>query len=320
VVPLYAQEIPSWLDFLSGAWDDAISGLETLLDAQAGGAHYEAVWAHGVRALIAGHRDDRIGAARHLAAAPAVDLHNLPNNSFYLLRAKALVAERAGRAADGLALLVPPAGPDYLDGLAGRGQFLDDVVRLALSVGDAETARIATRTAEAIAGETSAPAGQIIALRCRGLLDGRPDLLDDAVARCRAAMIPLRLATTLEDRAVVHAGYGDLEAARGSFLEAVDIYDRLGAAWDTMRADARLRPLGVRRGQRGPRRRAAVGWQSLTPTELTVARLVATGLSNPDIAADLYLSRRTVQTHVSHILIKLGARSRQEIARVATSQ
>jgi len=86
-----------------------------------------------------------------------------------------------------------------------------------------------------------------------------------------------------------------------------------------MRADARLRPLGVRRGQRGRRRRTTTGWQALTPTELTVAGLVSAGLSNPDIAGELFLSRRTVQTHVSHILAKIGARSRQEIAKAAAA-
>jgi DNA-binding NarL/FixJ family response regulator len=63
----------------------------------------------------------------------------------------------------------------------------------------------------------------------------------------------------------------------------------------------------------------AHGWEALTPTERLVAGLVALGRSNPDIATELVLSRSTVQTHVSHILAKLGARSRMEIARHALS-
>jgi DNA-binding NarL/FixJ family response regulator len=53
----------------------------------------------------------------------------------------------------------------------------------------------------------------------------------------------------------------------------------------------------------------------LTAAERTVAELVARGLSNPDIANELFLSRRTVQTHVSHILRKLGHASRVDIIR-----
>jgi DNA-binding CsgD family transcriptional regulator len=68
----------------------------------------------------------------------------------------------------------------------------------------------------------------------------------------------------------------------------------------------------------GPHRRhPASGWEALTPTEIRVAYLVADGRSNPDIAGELFLSRNTVQTHVSHILAKLGARSRAEIMRAA---
>lgn len=63
------------------------------------------------------------------------------------------------------------------------------------------------------------------------------------------------------------------------------------------------------------RHRPATGWDALTPTEQKIARLVAKGLSNPDIASQLFLSRNTVQTHISHILTKFSARSRVEIAR-----
>ena len=86
------------------------------------------------------------------------------------------------------------------------------------------------------------------------------------------------------------------------------------------RAGTRLRPYGIRVGARGPRRRATTGWEALTRTELAVAHLVAEGRSNPDIAVELFLSRGTVQCHVSHILTKLKLRSRAEIAREAMKQ
>ena len=73
------------------------------------------------------------------------------------------------------------------------------------------------------------------------------------------------LANTLEDAAVVLAGRGDKAAARAAYAEAIDLYSFVGAVWDLRRADARLRPLGLRR-QRAPRRRATTGWEALTPT------------------------------------------------------
>src|SRR5207244_3443900 len=56
------------------------------------------------------------------------------------------------------------------------------------------------------------------------------------------------------------------------------------------------------------------GWENLTKAEAKVAELVAEGLSNPDIARHLFISRRTVQSHVSHALEKLGLSSRVELA------
>jgi len=76
----------------------------------------------------------------------------------------------------------------------------------------------------------------------------------------------------------------------------------------------------VQRG-RGERKRPASGWESLTPTEHEVVVLVSEGLGNKDIAEKMFISPRTVQTHLTHVYAKLGLTSRiqliQEAARHA---
>jgi predicted ATPase/class 3 adenylate cyclase/DNA-binding CsgD family transcriptional regulator len=68
---------------------------------------------------------------------------------------------------------------------------------------------------------------------------------------------------------------------------------------------------------RGERKRPATGWASLTPAELDVVRLVAEGLTNNDIAARLFVSPRTVQTHLTHVYNKLGGTSRVQLVQEA---
>ena len=108
------------------------------------------------------------------------------------------------------------------------------------------------------------------------------------------------------------------EDARAALNEAVGRYEGMGARWDTRRAEGRLRPYGIRRGVRGRRAaRPTSGWAALTPTEVKIAALVARGDSTADIARGMFLSRRTVQTYISHILTKLDASSRVDIVREA---
>jgi DNA-binding CsgD family transcriptional regulator len=69
---------------------------------------------------------------------------------------------------------------------------------------------------------------------------------------------------------------------------------------------------------RGERKRPAFGWGSLTPTELEVVRHVAQGLTNPEIARRLFVSRSTVKTHLAHIFAKVGVSTRAELTAQAT--
>jgi len=84
-------------------------------------------------------------------------------------------------------------------------------------------------------------------------------------------------------------------------------------------APARMQPdLRGRSGSRLPR--PAVGWSSLTEAELSVVRLAAEGLTNADVAARLFLSRYTVETHLKHVFVKLGVQSRAELAALTASR
>jgi DNA-binding NarL/FixJ family response regulator len=95
-------------------------------------------------------------------------------------------------------------------------------------------------------------------------------------------------------------------------LPAVDGFDGLGATPWADRARAELRATGESTHRRDP---AALA--ELTPQELQVARLVAEGLSNKEVAAQLFLSRRTIGARVRSVFSKLGVTSRTQLARHA---
>jgi DNA-binding NarL/FixJ family response regulator len=68
---------------------------------------------------------------------------------------------------------------------------------------------------------------------------------------------------------------------------------------------------------RGERKRPTTGWASLTPTERAVVQLVFEGLGNKDIGTRLFISPRTVQTHLTHVYTKLGLTSRVQLVQEA---
>ncbi len=305
------------LYFDTGEWDDALAELDQA--SAAADQAYTRQLVHGMFALIAGHRGDRETAAERLRLIDDSDIYSSPLSAHFVLLARSLAAEQDGRLAEAAAVLAECLAPDLAARMPGVCVVLAPLARLALAAGDSETAGQAARLAEAEAETQGEPVPLKVAFaeHCRGLADGDLSLVLSAADYYRAAGRPFNLARALEDAAVLAAGRGEVAAAQGHLAEAAGIYAELGAAWNVERAAGRLAPFGVRPGRAAYRGRPARGWEALTPTEVKVAYLVADGRSNPDVAAELFLSRNTVQTHVSHILAKLGARSRAEIIREA---
>jgi DNA-binding CsgD family transcriptional regulator/tetratricopeptide (TPR) repeat protein len=309
--------------YWTGRWDDAIAELSSV-DEDGPGITYAGlrergptVLRHGVAALLALRRDDPTTASAHISAGSAFPMETVADreNRDFLLAARALAAERDGA----LRLAVSTFG-EILDRRPGEmtliHQWLPDLVRVSLAADDRAAARSAVEASRCEAASEAEPGRAAAArLRCEGLFGDDPAQLRAAVEHYRAAGPAVELAGALEDLAVVLAGR-DTAACRAALNEAVALYGGFGATWDIRRTDARLRRRGVRRGVHRTRRpRAGTGWAALTDTERRVALLIAEGRSTPDIASTMFLSRRTVQTHVSRVLAKLELHSRVEIAR-----
>jgi predicted ATPase/class 3 adenylate cyclase/DNA-binding CsgD family transcriptional regulator len=90
------------------------------------------------------------------------------------------------------------------------------------------------------------------------------------------------------------------------------------AAWEDGAALSIDDAIAYAQRGRGERKRPPSGWASLTPTELDVVRLVSEGLGNKDIGNRLFISPRTVQTHLTHVYAKLGLTSRMQLVHEAT--
>jgi DNA-binding CsgD family transcriptional regulator/tetratricopeptide (TPR) repeat protein len=314
------------LRYWLGHWDDALAELSSDEDDAPGLTYtflregWPALLVHGVAALIAGRRDQRTTADQHLRAGLALPILRLSDreNRDFLLAAHAVALEQrgeTGQAMHALAAILPRQHGE----MTLTHQWLPDLVRLAIAAGDRQVARTAARACQQEAtAETRQARAAAASLRCHGLLESDPVPLRDAVAHYRTVGPAVELPAALEDLAAVLAGRGQESEARAALDEAVSLYEGLNARWDIRRANGRLRPYGIRRGARGPRRpRAASGWEALTPTEVKIAALVARGDSNSEIARGMFLSRRTVQTYISHILAKLGAKGRVDIVREA---
>jgi DNA-binding CsgD family transcriptional regulator len=136
----------------------------------------------------------------------------------------------------------------------------------------------------------------------------------DAAGRFTAVGRHLAAAMALADAGIMSVERGGPDG-RAWLDEAIAVLTAMRA--EAVVADLRRRSAAAAARPAGRLHRTVSGWDSLTGAELRVVTLAATGVSNKEIARQLWLSPHTVGTHVRHALEKLGLRSRVEMARQA---
>ena len=230
-----------------------------------------------------------------------------------------------GHADQGAELLVAKAGGNELRLIGGgwRARYLELLTRCFLAAGRRAEAERAAETAQACAETVGLPMAAAMAELAGAALALDAGDAARAAERSRAAAAVLEqagdrfdaaMARLLAGRAFSEAGEQDTAAIE---LEiAVSAFDSFGSTRYRDQAERELRKLGRSTPRRSrPGNADGTGVATLSERELQVGRLVVDRKTNPEIAAELFLSLKTVESHLRNIFRKLDVHSRVEVAR-----
>ncbi|MEV5831345.1 AAA family ATPase [Spirillospora sp. NPDC052242] len=294
-----------------GRHREALTGAaEGLRIAEDTGQHRIRVYLETVLALIAAIEGDEARCAELTAEALA---RGVPPSDVHAAAARSLLDLGLGRHEEALRRLADVvAGPNRQGAIAS----LPDLVEAAVRSGRPDDGRDAAAWYAEWAAQVRQPWAEAVALRCHALL-GPDDEAEETYTRAlelhRESKVPF-------ERARTELLYGEWlrrarrrNDARAVLHAALERFERLGAAPWAERARTELRAAGESLGDgAAPDDLAA----RLTPQELQVVRMAATGMSNREIGAQLFLSPRTVGYHLYKAYPKLGVASRGELARL----
>ena len=309
----------AWAEIHLGDWPAATGAAEEghRLAVEAA----QPIWAARARAaqaMLASMRGEEEGAEALAAEAErAVLATGVSAVLAEVAHARGLTALGSGRTGDAyghLRRMFDPADPAHH--YMKRYLAIGDLAEAAARGGDRGEARLALEEAELAASKTSAPRLHV------GLRYARAALADDDVAE---PLFHDALAVDLTrwpfDRARLLLLFGGwlrrqrrASESRSPLRNAAAAFDALSIVSWGDRARQELRASGET-----SRRRSVASWDQLSPQELQIARLAAKGLSNREIGEKLYLSHRTVGSHLYRVFPKLGITSRAQLERALTA-
>ncbi len=258
-------------------------------------------------------------ARRHVQEGDALLRRGVSWTGQFLAWGGAAVDHMAGdHAAASARLIGAGLAAGALDVVAMDHGLAAELVRMLLVAGEFARAERFRALAERVARlNPTATALRASALHCRGLTSSDGALLGQAAREYATPPFAPAQAAACEHAGDAAARGGAPAEAQALLEQSRSLRDAVGADLDVARIDARLRSLGVRRRRPAPRSDESSGWASLTAAEARIAGLVAEGLSNPEIAARLFISRHTVESHLKHIYAKLRIGSRVQLATLA---
>jgi DNA-binding CsgD family transcriptional regulator/tetratricopeptide (TPR) repeat protein len=186
-----------------------------------------------------------------------------------------------------------------------------DAALAQLALGDSDGARRLSEEELELARAFGAPRALGVALRAAGLVAGGEsgeDMLREAIEVLAGPDTRLEHARALTDLGALLRRSNRRVEAREMLRQAVDAAYRIGAEPLASRAETELRATGAK-----PRRVMLTGLEALTASERRIAELAAEGLTNPQIAQTLFVTARTVESHLTHVFQKLDVTARTEL-------
>ncbi len=291
-----------------------LADVETILSLVGEEPDLAKVPARMCQAIMLVERDDLDGAEAALALPPELE-QDLPGTWAWIAlpfgRARIALArndwhranDEAVAVGDRVAAIDAPS-PEFFPwrSLAAR----------ALSgLGEARRATEKAREELELARAIGSPRATGTALATLGAIDADPEALKQAIVELDHSGGLLGRAQARLDLGVLLRRSRRVRAAREPLREVLDIARMAGSTTLAEHARSELRAAGAR-----PRRERTTGTESLTPRERQIAELAAAGLGNPQIAEQLFVTRKTVESHMRSVFRKLNVRGRKELPAV----
>ncbi|WP_328859558.1 helix-turn-helix transcriptional regulator [Streptomyces sp. NBC_00306] len=272
---------------------------------------------HAILALAASVEGDGEAVAAHAEAALAIaGPHGLAQAATLAEWARARADLGRGRAADAAARLGPLVRPGHRRGhFAVRMLAVPCYVEAAVLAGEPEDTATAVEEFAVWAAQGADPQAPAQLSRCRALLASAQEteaLYDHALVRHELAGGDFERARTLLLYGKWLRRRRRLREARGRLRDALFAFERSGALVWAEQTRAELRATGGA----GPREQQPGPLACLTPQQLRIARCVADGATNREVALQLSVSPRTVDHHLRNVFALLGVRSRVELSRL----